>query len=184
MELWKPMFGYETSHEISNMGNVRSITRSVERSNGRMLNLKGRPLKSFVDNRGYLLIKPNNKSERIHRLVALTFIPNPEGKRDVNHINGDKLVNTVDNLEWATPKENKQHAIRLGLSDFSGMLMYNEQKKKRVHMLDLEGNQLHTFDSVSDAARAVSGTTSPLAKACKGRIKTYKGYKWTYAELE
>ena len=98
MEQWKQIEGF-SNYEISNTGKVRNLTTGYI--------LKGRLSKS-----GYLQVSIKNdetktfKNQYIHRLVAIYFIPNPENKREVNHINGDKTVNEVDNLEWVTPSEN------------------------------------------------------------------------------
>jgi hypothetical protein len=115
-EIWKSIQGYEGSHEISNMGRIRSLDR-VDCS-GR--NLKGRELTPFLNKKiGYLQISIKKdgmtKLHRIHRLVAEAFVENPENKSQVNHIDGNKLNNAAFNLEWTTPYENTNHAIDIGL---------------------------------------------------------------------
>lgn len=178
MEIWKPMYGYEASHEISNLGNVRGLPRTTMRSNGKPLNLKGKLLKQHPDQRGYLLIKPNNKTERVHRLVAMTFMPNDDdSKTEVNHKDGIKTNNEISNLEWVTSKENKQHAIAHGLYSYAGL----ESNTKSVQCLTLNGVYLRTFDSVTDAAKTVNGSTGPISAVCMGKKKTYKGFLWRYA---
>ena len=91
-EIWLPAFGFENSHEVSNMGNIRSYQR--------MQNVKFYP-----DARGYSRFKINSTTIKVHRLVAQTFIQNIEGKKYVNHKNGIKTDNRADNLEWVTNKE-------------------------------------------------------------------------------
>src|SRR5690349_9031584 len=106
-EIWKDIPGYEDLYQVSNIGRVKSFKRGKEAV--RVLSLK----KS-----GYLyvcLCNSINKHLRVNRLVALAFIPNPENKSDVNHKNGIKSDNRVENLEWNTPSENRQHAYRAGL---------------------------------------------------------------------
>ena len=107
-EIWRKIEGFE-NYEVSNLGNVRSLK-----------NKKVKILKLIKRETGYIFInlyknkKIHHKS--VHRLVASTFIPNPQNKSQVNHIDGDKTNNKVENLEWCTAKENSQHAWNTGLS--------------------------------------------------------------------
>lgn len=109
-EIWKPAPGYEGLYNVSNLGNVFSV-------------VSNRLLKPYL-RRGYKsvwLTKTRiEKNKLIHRLVAIAFISNPEDKKEVNHIDGDKNNNSVNNLEWATPGENIRHADRTGLRDIRG----------------------------------------------------------------
>ena len=114
-EEWKDISEFE-GYEVSNFGNIRSIDRTC---GGRPGVIKGKLLKSFINRRGYLEVNlfENSKSTSkiIHRLVAKAFIPNLENKPQVNHIDGCKLNNRVDNLEWMSNSENQLHAYSLGL---------------------------------------------------------------------
>ncbi len=100
MEIWKPIEGH--NYEISNRGNVRHIeTKRIK-------------VPELHDNK-YLRVKLNKRNYKVHRLVGLYFISNPSNKPEINHKDGNKLNNHVDNLEWVTPKENTKHAIENGL---------------------------------------------------------------------
>lgn len=98
-EIWKDIKGYEGHYKISNLGRFYNL----------LTNYKS---KGAIDNTGYRRVHLNNKSCLLHRLVAEAFIPNPQNKSQVNHIDGNKLNNNVDNLEWCTPKENMVHASK------------------------------------------------------------------------
>ena len=119
MEIWKAIEGYPY-YEVSNEGRVRSLDKEMIRSDGTRLRTKGRVLALTTNKWGYktIFIRHNQKPKgfSVHRLVAKAFIENKDPKRDcVNHIDGVKHNNSVENLEWCTRAENNKHARDTGL---------------------------------------------------------------------
>ena len=131
-EIWKDIKGYEGLYQVSNLGRVKSIEKYFLRKYKNTIRPYSKPskiLKPFPTRTGYLLVKltkeKKEKSFQVHRLVAITFIPNPENKPQVNHINGVKTDNYITNLEWVTAKENTRHKY-----DVLGFKFSEEIKEK------------------------------------------------------
>lgn len=118
LEIWKPVLGYEDSYEVSNLGKLRSR----DRFNSRGYKLKGKLLSQHYSHKGYIIValcKDNARATTsIHRLMAQAFIPNPDNKSQINHLNGIKDDNRLENIEWATQEENMRHAYDTGLKTF------------------------------------------------------------------
>lgn len=123
-EIWKDIPGFEGIYKINKKGEVKSLNRIKRGKGGSTIVVKEKILKQSLDRKnGYLMVtltkNEKRKNYRIHKLVANLFIPNPNNYPQVNHIDGNKFNNTVDNLEWCTPQENIQHAWKNGLNYIS-----------------------------------------------------------------
>lgn len=117
-EIWKDIPGYEGHYQASTFGSIRSVTKYVNSFQG-LKKRMGKALALVITNnykRVSLSKKGETKNISAHRLVGITFIPNPENKRTINHLNGIKTDNRVENLEWATYSENILHSFNTGLN--------------------------------------------------------------------
>lgn len=144
-----------------------------------------KPFKCYTDSNGYpqinVSVNGKTKSFSLHRLLAQKFIPNPQNKPEVNHRDGVKRNSKVKNLEWATRSENIKHGIKTGLIKKSmvGRVGNKHFKSKSVQKF-MFGVLLETFESTGEAARLNGFNAKSIQDACKGRLKTYKGFTWKY----
>lgn len=141
----------------------------------------GRVLTAHRTNSGYLTIRlhARNHSVKVHRAVATHFIDNPLNKPEVNHRNGAKADNRVENLEWCTREENISHAQTIGLKP-TAKPKDNKKLRKKIIQLDLSGRIVNKWSSTMDIRRSLGYDTSSISKAIKGvRQKTAYGYRWS-----
>lgn len=167
MEVWAKIKGYP-NYEISSLGRIKG-NRGL--------------LRPYSDSRGYLYVGLHRNGEKkvysVHRLVALHFIDNPLDKEQVNHIDGDKTNNTIENLEWVTNQENMTHSIeKLGRvrTDKCG------RPKKTVQQFSKQGEFIKEYESAHEAARQIDGNFSRIALICRKGEGTHRGYHWKYKE--
>ena len=128
---------------------------------------------------GYLIVtlchEGIRKNKRVHRLLGEAFIPNPQNKAHINHIDGNKLNNCITNLEWNTPTENTNHAIKLGL--------YDPSKSRNTAVIQIckdTGKQLAEFSSIHEAERVTGTASQNIWKVCNGKRKSAGNFAWAY----
>lgn len=175
-EVWKPVVGYENKYMVSNLGNVLSLNYNWTKK-PKILT----PVKHYS---GYVFVHLGRKKiMTVHILVAEAFLPNPDKKKYVNHIDGIKHHNTVDNLEWVTAKENSQHAIKTGLRDphkNNHPKGADAPNSRMVDQYSLDGEFIKRWDCVSDAARFIGCFPAAIFNNALGRTNKTHGYVWKF----
>lgn len=172
-EEWKEVVLENRVYEISNLGRVRRPTQVIQHKNrwGDMTDyvFKKRTLNPIDAGNGYLRIGrhlPNGKGKfwLVHRLVAEAFVPNPENKPQVNHINGNKSDNSAENLEWTTNSENQRHRV------------YKLHRGNTTPIQCIETGE--RFQSIKEASRKYNRTEPSILRAVKTPEYTSAGYHW------
>lgn len=154
MEQWKPVVGYEEKYAVSNLGNVMNIqTYKLVR-----------PRKT---KRGYMHINLCSKTHQLHRVVAMSWLPNPDNKPHVDHIDGDTTNNRVSNLEWVTPSENSMRRERRSWSTSARKVKCSNGK---------------TYESVNQAAIDTGVSNSGVWYCLNGKFEHVKGFTFKYAD--
>lgn len=172
--MWKDVIGYEGLYQISNYGRIKGLDRfkkSSYNSLSKMKEMIRKPIK-YKKSGYYSIILSNGTGIRkqvlVHRLVALHFIPNNQNKPCVNHIDGVRTNNLEENLEWVTYFENYKH---------SSDVLNTNKKSISISQIDINGNLIQKFRSISDVERITGFSKANIHKALKQNIIRY-GYKW------
>lgn len=180
-EIWKDVAGYEGLYQVSNLGRVKSYAHLVKCRGG----YRTQPSKILTNcyDGNYFHVTLFYKGKRniffVHRLVAEAFIPNPQNKATINHIDGNKLNNNVCNLEWATYSENGKHAFKMGLN----IAQTTHYRGVRAYKY-LDGSFVGEYESLHDAANKLGLNVAHICSVLKGRYKHTGGYTFEYNNNE
>lgn len=172
MEIFKDIEGYFGLYQVSNMGNVKSL------GNGGSNASKERILKPSKDKKGYLMVWLHKDAKRkmckVHRLVAMAFIENPNNFRELNHRDEDKTNNCVSNLEWC----DRKHNINYGTRNQRVAESNTNHPNKSKQVLCIETGKI--YPSLSEVYRQLGFSQSNISNACTGKYKKAYSYTWKY----
>ena len=173
IEIWKPIPSYETLYEISNNGVVKSLrTGAVKCSSN-----NGKYKQVTLTKNG------TSKTYKVHRLVAITFIPNPDNLPQINHKDENPSNNNVDNLEWCTAEYNNNYGRHREKLRLTHSLNGAKSVMRAVIQMDKNGNVLNEFASITEASNVTNTSIANISMCCKGNRKTAGGYKWKFKEV-
>lgn len=182
IEEWKDIVGFEGIYQVSNIGRIKTCERTIIRCDGKPQHINECIRSIGLDTKGYYrtMLTYDNKriTIKVHREVAKAFIPNPYNKPQVNHINGIKTDNRIENLEWVSNIDNAYHAIKNGLSS---------TPMKPIIQMSMNDEFIKRYACIQDAVRdgfSMSHISAICNKtASKNRINpciSHKGFKWIF----
>ena len=198
-EIWKDVVGYEGLYQVSNLGRVKSCARYINRHSKYVIHKKyvKEKILSCCYVAGYPCVPLSKERKRhlarVHRLVAIAFIANPENKEQVNHKDGNRANSNVNNLEWVTNTENQRHSWKYlnRQNPHKGKKFSEETKNKmRLHWktnLSVRAKKVYCvelnkyFNSINDACRELK-IARHIHQCCEGKRHTCGGYHWKWAE--
>lgn len=181
-EIWKQTQGNKI-YLVSNLGNIKSLGHDYIRCDGKRTVTNPGIIKSFFNKaNGYVYVKLRiNKKQctfSVHRLVAYSFLNNSLNLSEVNHKNGIKTDNRLENLEWVSKSQNHKHRYQVLNHIPNGKGLFNCGNSKPVIQLDKNGNKIAEFPSTAEAARQLGIIPSSIISVFTGRYKSAGGFKW------
>ena len=174
VEVWKDCKGYEGKYQVSSQGRIWSVVSQHY--------LKQRIMPTGYCEVGLYAKNGKMKKEYVHRLVALAFIDNSNNFPVVNHLNGIKTDNRVENLEWTTQKGNVKHAYDNNLGNFQENLAKIQQARQKTYSVYYDGNLIGQYRGMQAAAEAVGCSTRTIADCISENRKTRDGYYFSVGE--
>ncbi len=170
-EIWKDIEGYEGLYQVSNLGRVKSLAKTVIYCNGKVYHYAETILKPCEQKKGYMKVGLHKgrktKNAFIHRLVATAFIPNTDNLEQVNHKDENPQNNRADNLEWCDCQYNVDYSL-----------------SKPVCQYDMQGKLIAVWKSIIEAKRVLNIPDSNIGNCCRGKVKQAGGYVWRYCTAE
>lgn len=177
-EIWQKYPDYPFI-QASNLGRVKTVDRWVPNGENSKRLVKGRILKQYDDGHGYMFVHfyVNGKTVnlKVHRIVAICFIPNPDNLPEVNHIDCDRTNNRLENLEWCTHQENIAYRDKLGH-------FVNNNPGRPIFAVNLETSKVLWFESQREAARQLGVNLGHLNSVAKGKLNKTGGHWFCYAD--
>ena len=188
-EIWKDVPGYEGIYQVSSYGRIKSLKRVIMRKDGKPYTQVEKILKPGTNHKGYLgcSFRKNfvAKPVIVHRLVALAFIDNPNNLPQVNHKDGNKKNNRVENLEWITNYDNMQHSIITGIRNVKKITdNLKKVNSRKVNQYDSNGTFIKTWNSIKDIQMELKIPNQNICQVCQGKRKRAHNYIFKYVDAE
>lgn len=181
-EVWKDIPNYEGYYQVSNLGNVKSLKKWCGNKYISKWKNEEKNIRQATHYHGYKYVYLSKNKERkkkyVHRLVAETFIPNPNNLKEINHIDGNKQNNSINNLEWCTRKENVIHSYKNKL--LIAKRGKDNKNSKAVTQYDIKGNIIKEWYCIKDVTRELGIADISISRCCRNKQKTAGNYIWKY----